>query len=253
MIPAISFSDNITNREDVPPCIAKDGTSAWNDRLARAHQLTSGSTALIADDDEFFRLALRVILIEKLGFAEVIEASSLDEALSQLCNNTDVKLAIFDLGMPGVDSAKCLRRVREKFSDLKTVVISGSRSRNDVLSALSSGVNGYLPKSLGAAKIFQALVRVLDGVIYVPDLITALKPDEKAKPEIAKKYVLGDLTPRQKEVLLLLVQGKSNKEIARNLELGEGTVKVHVGSLFRTLGTNNRLSAAVMGAQLMAQ
>lgn len=231
---------------------AGESGGADEGRNARVCQGAAVKTALIADDDEFFRMALRVILIEQLGFSQVIEASTLDDAIEYL-GRGEVTLALFDLAMPGMTSAASLRAVREGFPDLNIAVISGSRRRDDVLLALTNGVNGYVPKSLGPAKIRNALELVLDGLVYVPQLITDLDAEELAQPRVARQGVLDGLTPRQTEVLRVLVQGKSNKEIARILDLSESTVKVHMSALFRTLGTSSRSAAAVMGAQLLGE
>jgi DNA-binding NarL/FixJ family response regulator len=114
----------------------------------------SGSEAdrvcLIADDDEFFRMALRSILQAKLGFSQVIETASLDEAVECLSGSDRADLALFDLAMPGMASAASLRAVRECFPELKIAVVSASSRRSDILQALEAGVHGYVPKSLGA-------------------------------------------------------------------------------------------------------
>jgi DNA-binding NarL/FixJ family response regulator len=208
--------------------------------------------ALIADDDEFFRMAIRVILIEKLGFTEVIEAGSLDSAIESLSFRDDISLALFDLAMPGMKSAASLRAVRESFADLKIAVVSGSRRRDDVLLALTSGMNGYVPKSLGAACIRDALALVMDGLIYVPHLITDLHEEDRCQAVDETQAIIENLTPRQKDVLGLLIEAKSNKEIARILDLSEGTIKVHLSALFRILGTNSRSAAAIIGAKALA-
>jgi DNA-binding NarL/FixJ family response regulator len=208
--------------------------------------------ALIADDDEFFRMAIRVILIEKLGFSEVIEAASLDSAIESLSFRDDISLALFDLAMPGMKSAASLRAVRENFADLKVAVVSGSRRREDVLLALTSGMNGYVPKSLGAACIRDALALVMDGLIYVPHLITDLHEEDRCQAVDETQAIIESLTPRQKDVLGLLIEAKSNKEIARILDLSEGTIKVHLSALFRILGTNSRSAAAIIGAKALA-
>ena len=215
-----------------------------------------GGAALIADDDEFFRMALRVILTEKLGFFEVLEASSLDDAVEHLAGRSDVSLALFDLAMPGMKSAASLRAVRECFRDLRIAVISGSQRRDDILLALTSGVHGYVPKIIGAASICQALSLIMDGLIYVPQAVTEIDENEgeiESRCSGTPQVTPENLTPRQREVLGLLVQGKSNKEIARTLELGEGTVKVHVSALFRSLGASSRSAAAASGARLLSR
>ena len=212
--------------------------------------------ALIADDDEFFRMALATILTSKLKFAEVVQAASLDEAVEKLSARRDISLSLFDLAMPGMESPANLRAVRDCFETLRVAVVSSSKNRQDILSALEAGVHGYVPKGLGVADLAHALQLIVDGVIYVPPSIADLPAQglpapsrEAAAP--TPKAALATLTPRQRGVLALLVQGKSNKAIARDLDLGEGTVKVHMAALFRSLGVRTRTAAAVAGGRLL--
>ena len=212
--------------------------------------------ALIADDDEFFRMALATILTSKLKFAEVVQAASLDEAVEKLSARPDISLSLFDLAMPGMESPANLRAVRDCFETLRVAVVSSSKNRQDILSALEAGVHGYVPKGLGVADLAHALQLILDGVIYVPPSIADLSAQGQPAPTRemaapAPKAALAILTPRQRGVLELLVQGKSNKAIARDLDLGEGTVKVHMAALFRSLGVRTRTAAAVAGGRLL--
>jgi len=210
--------------------------------------------ALVADDDEFFRMALRVVLTSRLGFNEVHEVPSLDDAVECLAERDDIDLALFDLAMPGMESAASLRAVRECYGDLRIAVISGSQQRGDILLALASGVHGYVTKGSGAAAIERALGHILDGLVYVPPCITELDAEEEAPlAPLRQRNAAPSLTPRQRDVLRLLVEGKSNKEIARALDLGAGTVKVHLSALFRTLGASTRSAAAVSGASFLAR
>jgi DNA-binding NarL/FixJ family response regulator len=113
-------------------------------------------------------------------------------------------------------------------------------------------MNGYVPKSLGAANIRDALALVIDGLIYVPHLITDLHEEDRCQAVDETQAIIENLTPRQKDVLGLLIEAKSNKEIARILDLSEGTIKVHLSALFRILGTNSRSAAAIIGAKALA-
>jgi DNA-binding NarL/FixJ family response regulator len=212
--------------------------------------------ALIADDDEFFRMALATILTSKLKFVEVVQAASLDEGVEKLSARNDISLALFDLAMPGMESPANLRAVRDCFETLRVAVVSSSKNRQDILSALEACLHGYVPKGLGVADLAHSLQLIVDGVIYVPPSIADLPAQEQPAPsrEVAAappNAALATLTPRQRGVLELLVQGKSNKAIARDLDLGEGTVKVHMAALFRSLGVRTRTAAAVAGGRLL--
>lgn len=215
-------------------------------------------TALVADDDEFFRIAIRSILVDRLGISEVIETASLDEALERLSEHENVTIALFDLAMPGMESPASLGAVRELFPRTRVAVVSGSQRRKDVLMALEAGVHGYVPKGLGVEDLATALRLILDGIVYVPPSLPNVAAAErltiladKATSAVGPER-LSMFTPRQRQVLELIVAGKSNKEIARALNLGEGTVKVHLAALFRNLDVNNRASAAAAGARLLA-
>lgn len=199
-------------------------------------------------------MAVGAILTRQFGFSEVIEASSLDEALERLSEGTEVSAALFDLSMPGVKTPTNLRAVRECFPQTRVAVISGSSSRRDMLLAFEAGVHGYMPKSLSISELTTALETVFNGGIYAPP---ALADISLSSSEIVREVedaseateMSGQLTPRQQDVLDLLVQGKSNKEIALALRLGEGTVKIHMAAVFRFFGVNNRAAAAVAGAR----
>jgi len=212
--------------------------------------------ALTADDDQFFRMALRSILA-RLGFQEVIETGSFDEALEKLAEVENVSLALFDLQMPGLESPMNLRVVRENFPGTRVVVVSSSEHRHDIITALDAGVHGYVPKSLGPSDLSRALGLILEGTIFVPISLADLPtPEEETshaqRPTLTATNDSLSLTPRQRQVLELLVEGSSNKEIARTLDLGEGTVKIHMAALFRNLGVANRAAAAVTGARIFS-
>lgn len=207
--------------------------------------------ALIADDDAFFRIALAAILTRHLGFETVLEASSLDDALELLGTRSDIALALFDLSMPGMKQAESLSAVRECAENVTLAVVSASISRQDILAALGAGVHGYIPKAMGPTELVRALELVLAGQIFVPPMLANAPLSDTASPGGGDPgaEVLTRLTPRQREVLQALVSGRSNKEIARQLGLGEGTIKIHVAALLRTLQLPNRAAAAAFGAR----
>ena len=211
-------------------------------------------TAIIADDDEFFRLALAALLSRNLDFTRVIETMSLDEALARLSECPEADLALFDLKMPGMESAASIGAVRECFPTVKAVVVSASSDRRDVLLALEAGAHGYVPKTASAAELVRALGMILDGGIYVPSFLADVAKSEATPSCVARRESAGSdvsLTRRQRDVLALIVEGRSNKEIALALDLSEGTVKVHVAALLRLLGVSNRSGAAVVGLRIL--
>jgi DNA-binding NarL/FixJ family response regulator len=214
----------------------------------------STKSALIVDDDEFFRIALRTVLAGTLGIPDVLEAENFDQAIN-LLSEKKIDLAVFDLMMPGMAGPGSLKAVRDRFPDLCLVMATTSNRRENILLALQAGVNGYIAKSMGLTELSSALKQIVGGTVYVPASIAspgiAGSADEIAATAVSD--LAPTLTSRQKDVLTLIVKGKSNKEIARGLGLGEGTVKVHLAALFRVLGVRSRSAAAARGAIIASE
>jgi DNA-binding NarL/FixJ family response regulator len=212
--------------------------------------------ALVADRDEYFRLALQTILTDQLGFTGIVHVTSLDEALEQLSQKPNKTLALFDHTLPGIKSVACLTAVRDCFPNLRLALLSRSHRKNDILAALEAGIHGYVPKTISPPQLITALRMIMNGLIYVPPLVATIRPASEGVQELktvpAKKPPTDNLSPRQREVLELLMQGKSNKEIAQTLNLGEGTVKVHMAALFRAFGARSRAAVAAAGSQLLS-
>ena len=226
---------------------------------------------LVADDDEYFRLALTALLKGPLEFETIIETGSLDEALDRLATTEPpVCMALFDLSMPGMDGPATLGAVRDCHPDVRVAVVSASQSRQDVLAALEIGVHGYIPKGFGPNELVRALNIIIGGDIFVPAFLSDVSK-VNSPPQVASrnpslgaaanagarggiqqdKDLLASISPRQREVLAMLVKGYSNKRMASELSLGEGTIKIHVATLLRNLGVSNRTGAAAAGARLL--
>ena len=212
----------------------------------RAHaQRDFQGTVLVADDHEVFRIGLVQLLRRSLKIKRFLEAESLSQVTGHL-KDQNLALAIIDLRMPGMTGAKDLERIRRQRPDVQIVVVSASESREDILHALEAGVHGYIVKSQHTDQLIDKLRYILSGEIYVPPSLA-----EQPVPDSAQR-TSKRLSGRQHQVLKGLVEGKSNKEIAKGLNVAEGTVKMHLAALYRVLGATNRAHAAALGRQLIA-
>ncbi|AWU94104.1 LuxR C-terminal-related transcriptional regulator [Azospirillum ramasamyi] len=222
---------------------------------------------LIADDHLLFRDGLRRLLAQFDADMTFFEASTYDEVRS-LCDGTrPFDLILLDLGMPGWNGFSALGDIHVNLPKALLVVVSGSEKRSDLLAALENGAAGYIPKSSSAKVLLGALQLVLAGGIYLPE--QAIRGGDRvdqmqggygggaAGDQMDDTAAIGNgsgggdqLTPRQRDVLARLRDGKSNKQIAHELGLTEGTVKVHVTAILRHLGVRNRTQAALTAQSL---
>jgi len=198
--------------------------------------------ALIADDHELFRSGMKQLLVDVLHAQDVREADSMDRALEILTNEGGGDLVLVDWRMPGMSGAESLAALRDGFPEAKVAVISAWEERADILAALGAGVHGYIPKSLPSAQIAAALQGILDGQIFVPP---AMGKRESSGGESGGSFKLDQdkLTLRQRDVLQELLKGQASKEIARTLDIAEGTVKIHLAAIYRALGVRTRAEA----------
>lgn len=183
----------------------------------------------------------------------VTAADSIDEILAQIPGLPDIDLVLLDAGMPGMENFVGLRRVVEKLPDVPVVVTAPSESPTQIIAAIRNGARGYFPLSTKASVLQHALALILLGEIYVP--ACALRPDHghaMLRPEgpvPRTRNADGGFTPRQCEIIIMLGEGRSNKEIAREMKVLEGTVKLHVRGILRKLGVRNRTEAVVAAAR----
>lgn len=198
--------------------------------------------ALIADDHELFRSGLKQLLVDVLDAEDVREAETFDSAIEILTEGGAGDLVLVDLRMPGMSGAEALAALRDGFPEAKIAVVSAWEERAEILAALSAGVHGYIPKSLSSAEIAGAIRSILDGRIYVPATIGRRDPGEPVAPSSTSQGE-NKLTIRQKEVLNELLKGQASKEIARTLDIAEGTVKIHLAAIYRALGVRTRAEA----------
>lgn len=202
---------------------------------------------LLADDHEMVRLALKVALAPlgtDLGF---VEAGTAESALAAAAAHPDLDLVLIDINMPGMGGLEGVRRLRAAHPTLPVLVCSAVEDPALVRGLLGLGVCGFIPKSDSTTVILQAVKLVLAGGTYVPPRLL-----DVATPAPAAGAPLASLTPRQRDVLRLLAEGKPSKVIARELDISEATVKVHLLAVFRALGARNRTEAVVIAHRLLA-
>lgn len=222
--------------------------------LEKMMPIPQRDAVLVADDHGLYRSGFGFLLRDRMGFRSVIEASSFDSALDRLAETPNVELALFDLAMPGISGPEGLRVVKETYPAIRVAIVSGSEERNDVVKAVAMGLNGYVPKSLADDEIVGALKDILDGRVFVPRFMTsgnaAPHPARATTETPAAKGDPGGgatnkaISPRQRDVLDCVRRGLSNKEIARELDIAEGTVKIHLAALFSHFGARNRTELA---------
>lgn len=210
---------------------------------------------LIVDDHPLFREGLKQVLQGLADGTEVIAEGDAGRALELTASRTDLELVLIDLSMPAMDGFTALARFAREAPGLPVVVVSANEDAAEVRRALALGAVGYIPKSTPPNQLLDALRLVLGGGMYVPPLLLrAAQP--RASAQVPRDANAGEdasdqsLTDRQLAVLALLSQGKSNKLIARELDLAEKTVKAHVTAVFRTLGVVNRTQAALEARRL---
>lgn len=200
---------------------------------------------LLADDHPLFREGVKHVLMLLGDQVQIFDAHDYPSLFAEAAAHSDLDLVVADLYMPGMGGHEGIAEFRNQFPDTPLVIMTASESRIDARRALASGALGYVLKSSPSQEMLDALIRVLDGGIYVPPL---LEGDEQPDDPVSLMPFSSQgirLTNRQLEVLKLLLQGKPNKIIARELDLSEGTVKIHVAAIFRALGVTNRTEAAV--------
>ncbi len=196
---------------------------------------------LVVDDHPLVRSGLGQILKGLEAQVEVIEAARGAAALEVAAAEPALDLALIDLNLPDMNGLELLARLGVQAPDLPVVVLSGAEDPALMRLALDRGALGFVPKTALSDVILPALRLVLAGGVYVPpQLVTGRHAG--ARPSLG-------VTPRQAEVLQLMLDGNSNKEIARKLNLSEPTVKAHMTAILRALNVHSRTQAMVAAAR----
>jgi DNA-binding NarL/FixJ family response regulator len=201
---------------------------------------------LVADDHHLVRGGMKLILPRLADAVEVLEASTVAEAIKAFESHAGIDLVLLDLSMPGARGTEGLAEFRRRCPGARIVIVSASHDLRTVQECVQRGVLGFIPKLTSPESLIGALRFVLDGGIYVPpEALTGIATEvhrEIAPPPGLTPRSTG-LTGRQLQVLLLLLEGKSNKQICRDMDIALGTVKGHVAAILASLGVSSRAEA----------
>jgi DNA-binding NarL/FixJ family response regulator len=206
---------------------------------------------LVADGQALLRQGLRVVLSELDDDVEIAEADNVFDLFTRTKDEPGYDLAIVDMMLAEIVTGDGIAGLCRCLPDVPVVILSESEDPGDMRLAVNSGARGYILKTAKPVALIHALRLVLSGETYVPP--AALNQVDTA-PTGAKTGdggagAIRRLTPREREIVGQLVEGRSNKQIAKELEINEGTVKVHLKAVLRKLGVANRTQAALLAVR----
>jgi two-component system NarL family response regulator len=208
---------------------------------------------LIVDDHALVRRGMSYVVKEGFPDAEVIEAESSAAALEALRKGGKVDLALVDVRMPDLDGLELLRAIKGEWEEMPVIMLSTYENAPYVKRALADGAAGYLLKDATPEDLSQAINVAMSGSgnVLSPRVIQNLFEDQEAANASSNgRRSEYSLTQREHDILALLAEGRSNREIAGRLYLSEKTVKAHLAAIFRKLGVTNRTQAAMMAVQM---
>lgn len=204
---------------------------------------SSTYSVLVVDDHPLFRKGASQLLSLDRRFDLVGEATNGHEG-TRLAEELQPDLILLDMNMADMDGVKTLKAMRDAGVDAKIVMLTVSNAQKDLAATIRQGADGYLLKDMEPEDILESLCKAMEGKTAISDAMTHLLIDvirDDESPDL--EHVA--LTEREREILGLIAKGKNNKLIARDLDISEGTVKVHVKNVLRKLKLTSRLEAAV--------
>ncbi len=207
---------------------------------------------LLIDDHAVFTQGLKFLLSDLDETIEFLEATSCEDALA-IEQSNDVDLVLLDFHMPGLHGIDALRAIKERFPSAAIVMLSSEDDPQLIRDSIDNGAYGFIPKSSTAQVLIAALRLILAGGIYLPThALTDVesRADTPTSSDSALPEEVEGLSDRQRQVLMKVVQGKSNKVVAYEMNISEGTVKAHLSAAFRALGVHNRTEAVFVAAKL---
>lgn len=216
---------------------------------AESRILAAMREVLIADDHPLFRDALKRAVLQALPDAALLEADSVPMLHAVVDTHPDLELLLLDLHMPGATGFSALVHIRGQHPGLPIIMVSAHEEAGIIRRAIAHGASGYIPKSAPVETIVTAVLKVLEGDLWIPASVhgagSALKPDE-----VGAAARVAELTPQQFRVFNMIAEGLLNKQIAYDLGVSEATVKAHMTAIMRKLGVSNRTQVALMASHL---
>lgn len=212
---------------------------------------------LVVDDHTLFRRGLTALLSQDDRFEIVGEAGDVSEAL-RLLNVTSPDLVLLDNHLPGVRGVDAIPSFRAHHPELRVMMLTVSEDEDDLAKALQAGAEGYLLKTSESDQLCDAIVKISEGQSMISPqmmgkLVAAVRGQAAAParaPEVPEPQAIDKLSPREREILVLIARGQSNKLIARELAIAETTVKIHVQHIFKKLDLGSRVQVAVYATSL---
>jgi DNA-binding NarL/FixJ family response regulator len=217
-----------------------DGSSALTDCWPGPRGHRAPPKTLLVEDHAVVRESLLLLLDQRLPGYRWRDAATLAAALRLLRNEPDIKLLLLDLDLPDSRGLDTLKQVRAATPQVAVVVLSAHDDRDSVLAAIDHGAAGFLSKTVDAAQLVDGVRRVLEGGVVLPAVLGRCPAAPGAVPEFSE---------RQRDVLRLLIDGQSNKLIARALGLTDATVKTHLQLIYRKLQVESRTQAVLAAAR----
>lgn len=202
---------------------------------------------LIADDHALFRDGLALRLEQIAPEAAILQASNYAQIFKIIKSDNNISAIVLDIEMQDMPWFDALQEIRRTLPDTALIVVSASEDSRTIRSVMSTGAKGYIPKRSDSKVFDNAFKLVFDGGTYVPPILINNPPINNLS---TKSTGLKTLTNRQSQVLDLIAQGKSNKQIAYDMGVSESTVKLHINALLRSLHVSNRTQAVITAQKL---
>jgi two-component system nitrate/nitrite response regulator NarL len=203
---------------------------------------------LLIDDHALFRIGLSELL-DRRDIKVVAALGDCHEGI-RMVDELKPDVVLLDMRMPQMTGLEVLRELRERGQTMPIVMLTTSRDESDVINSLQGGAQGYLLKDMEPDELIAALQKIVQGqTVVAPELTAVLARAVKGEPTEALPKTIAELTPREREILCHLAAGQSNKVIAKELGISDGTVKLHVKAILRKLDVHSRVEAAVIAVE----